>query len=528
MGLNELCNAAELTKAPQAAEILQKALEAEVYPGSCVALGGSLYALGKKELEKFLVVGSSQEQAFQSFTGEAGPSASVENITLKRFPLTHENAAVLRQRLNYLNPCLVGRRMSVGCGDRLGLATPGHLKAVEGTAFFPVLAQQSMREMGRTGRTPENVIDDAMWGVFEYGWTTGYGSDADHLKTPEDIDACAKAGFTMFTIDPGAHVDNEADTDTSNKLEKKLANLPWQELGTTIAEWKLNYGKKKFKTPSGYLTFTDEEVAKAGVKYGKAIAHTVKMYQHLLSVKGEGNFEMEMSVDETETPTTPQEHYFVARELDRLGVKWVSLAPRFVGSFEKGVDYIGNMRQFEASYMAHAGVAKLMGDYKLSLHSGSDKFSLYPKCAKISQGAVHLKTAGTSWLEALRVIAGTSPELFRHIYTFGQSHYETDKASYHVSADMTKVPVPEHVAEAELPACLDQFDTRQMLHVTFGSILSGKDEAGKNLYKDEIFTVLKTNETAHYESLARHLARHLQGFSPNEEELSIKALIDQD
>jgi hypothetical protein len=98
-------------------------------------------------------------------------------------------------------------------GDRLGLATPGHVRAVRatGSSIAPIFAQQSIREMARTGRTPQQVMDDATWGAFLEGWTGGVGADADHLKTPADIDACLAAGFTFYTIDPGAHVDNRAD-----------------------------------------------------------------------------------------------------------------------------------------------------------------------------------------------------------------------------------------------------------------------------------------------------------------------------
>ena len=127
--------------------------------------------------------------------------------------------------------------------------------------------------------------------------------------------------------------------------------------------------------------------------------------RHLVQAAGTRPFELEVSVDETDQPTSHAEHIYIASELKRLGVNWVSLAPRYVGRFEKGVDYIGDLAAFETDFAGHAAIARQFGPYKLSLHSGSDKFSIYPIAARLTGGLVHLKTAGTSYLEALRTIA---------------------------------------------------------------------------------------------------------------------------
>ena len=146
-------------------------------------------------------------------------------------PLTAENARSLRAKLPWLRPVPLGLQTSAGCGDRLGLATPGHIRAVRKVGgIAPILAQQSMRENARTGRTPQEVMDDAMWGVFEEGWREPWGADADHLKTTADIDLCVAAGYTFFTIDPGDHVDNAAHTDDPDVLQHKFNALPWPRL----------------------------------------------------------------------------------------------------------------------------------------------------------------------------------------------------------------------------------------------------------------------------------------------------------
>src|SRR5512142_855168 len=107
---------------------------------------------------------------------------------------------------------------SFGFGHRLGLATPGHIAAVRGTKFAPIFAQQSVRENKRTGRTPQQVMDDAKRAVESAKWDLPWGADADHLKTLEDISPFVESGYTFFTVDPGEHVNNAADTDSTDVL----------------------------------------------------------------------------------------------------------------------------------------------------------------------------------------------------------------------------------------------------------------------------------------------------------------------
>jgi hypothetical protein len=259
---------------------------------------------------------------------------------------------------------------------------------------------------------------------------------------------------------------------------------------------------------------------RAAAKYGRAVAHTARMYRHLVErmgnlppATGRGEaFELEMSVDETETPTTIPEHYFVASELKRLGVHWVSLAPRYIGRFEKGVDYIGNLAAFEAEFARHVAIARALGPYKLSLHSGSDKFSIYPIAARVAGDLVHLKTAGTSYLAALRAIADVDPGLFREILAFAFERYGEDRASYHVSADPDRVPAPDQLADRQLASVLDQFDGREMLHVTFGSVLTARGVDGNYRFRERLLAALQADEEAHYAALEAHFDRHIAPF----------------
>jgi len=494
---------------------LSRAAGLAVYPRSIAARMGALFFLGRRGTAKVLGILHDGAAVADTFSG-AARTVALEGIplTLTLCPADHANALALRGALPFTAPVLLGLRPSVGCGDRLGLATPGHVRAVRKGRMAPIFAQQSIREMTRTQRTPDQVMDAATWGVFQEGWRAGFGADADHLKTTADADYCAAAGFTFYTVDPGDHVDNAADTDDVATLRRKVEALPWDDLETSAEGLRRLYLERRFDLGEHALTFGDDELLRAAAKYGRAVAHTVRMYRHLVAWLGEGNFELEMSVDETETPTTVGEHYFIANELKRLGVRWVSLAPRYIGRFEKGVDYIGDLAAFEADFARHVAVARALGPYKLSLHSGSDKFSVYPIAARQAGDLVHLKTAGTSYLAALQAIAGVDPGLFREILAFAFERYGEDRASYHVSANPAKVPAPDELADGQLASVLELFDGREMLHVTFGSVLTARDaSSGAYRFRDRLLAALQSDEEAHYAALEAHFDRHIAPFS---------------
>lgn len=485
-----------------------------VYPRSITPDNGVLFFMGRQGRERRLGVLSAGESV-------PGFKLATRQITLDGHPLTlglgeltHTNAVALRQRLPYTAPIVLGTRKSAGLGDRLGIATPGHLRAIrQAPGIAPILAQQSIREMERTSRSADQVMDDATWGVFQEGWREGFGSDADHLKTHQDIDVCVAAGFTLYTFDPRDHVDNAADADPVEVLRAKYAALPWAELDSTPEQTRQAYlGHTWELSPACTIRFTEEQLLRAACKYGRGLAHLADMYRYLDRVMGDRSYEVEVSVDETDTPTQPVEHFYIASELKRLGVTWVGLAPRYIGRFEKGVDYIGDLAEFEADFAQHAAIARALGPYKLSLHSGSDKFSIYPITARLAGDLIHLKTAGTSYLEALHAIARVEPGLFREILDFAIAHYETDKRSYHVSAELQKMRPSASLTDAELEDALYAFDTRQALHVTFGTVLTVKDDQGNYVFRDRIYAVLEDNEEAHYRALQDHFARHLTPF----------------
>ncbi len=492
---------------------LERLYDLTLYPHSVFDVEGTTFFLARRDGSKVLGV-RGESAGFEGIRHEASGTLLC--------PLTAVHAAALRNRLAWLRPVPLGLRTSAGFGDRLGLATPGHIRAIRGvpqgeSAIAPIFAQQSVRENTRTGRSPQQVLDDATWGVFEEGWRRPWGADADHLKTPDDVRPFADAGYTFFTIDPGDHVDDEVDLIPA-ELEAKVGALPWDELEDSRSDLEPRYLSMPFNPDGHEVSFDRALLWRSAAKYGRAVAHTAAMYRHIVSLMEDRPFELEVSVDETDSPTTVAEHIYIACELRRLGVRWVSLAPRFVGSFEKGVDYIGDLDAFAREFAIHAAVARQFGPYKLSLHSGSDKFSIYPIASRHTRHGgtrspgpmVHVKTAGTSFLEALRAVARVDSALFREILELARARYETDRATYHVSAELEKVPAPDALTDAALPGLLEQFDARQVLHVTFGSVL---DSFGERLLRS-----LSSSEEMYFDVVQRHFERHLRPFVSQEEQ----------
>ncbi|MEZ6136928.1 MAG: tagaturonate epimerase family protein [Pirellulaceae bacterium] len=408
----------------------------------------------------------------------------------------------------------LGIAPSFGFGDRIGLATPGHVAAMQrsGGSIQPIFPQQSIREMTRTQRTPWQVMDEAMRGARAAGWSGPIGADADHLKKPEDVDATAAVGFTFFTIDPSEHVDQQADDYNAAQLREKFASAK------SAASWYDNYLNQTVQLPSGKaIELTEEVCMRAAVKYGAAIAHALELGQYIqqVNVAAGHDYEIELSVDETDQPTTLAEHYIIADQCLQGGMKLVSLAPRFIGELEKGVDYKGDVTELEASLKDHAAIAQMLGPYKLSLHSGSDKLSMYTALARATSGRFHVKTAGTSYLEALRVVARHDEPLFRRVVRFARQRYDTDKATYHVSATNAAVPDESRLSGTEIekvylecwadvPAGAGFTEPgRQILHCTFGSTLTDP-ELGP-----AVRSVLEAHPDTYNEVLADHFSRHL-------------------
>ncbi len=417
-----------------------------------------------------------------------------------------------------LAPCALGLAASFGFGDRTGLATPGHVAALReaGGDIRGIFAQQSIREMTRTQRSPEVVMQAAADALAALDYRDPWSADADHLKTLEDVQKTAAAGFVFFTLDPSDDVDQQADGYDGVLLADKFA------VARDAAPWFEDYRGKTVRLSTGSINFNDRTLQRAAVKYGKAIKRAVTLAKRAEeeSTRHGHPFEIELSVDETAQPTTPAEHYIIAEQLRQAGVRLASVAPRFIGDFEKGVDYKGDLAALEASMRIHAEIAERLGPYKISLHSGSDKLSMYPLLARVTKGRFHVKTAGTTWLEALRVAAHHDPALFREIIEFSRSCYDRDKATYHVSATLDSVPPPSEISDpvkleqvylerwSEVPAGRGfTAPGRQIPHCTFGSVITDAKLG------PAIMDMLRDRTDEFTEILRQHFVRHLRALA---------------
>jgi len=476
----------------------------KIYPSSIKSKGNNYFFLVKDNKRKYLAVVSEPEMV-KKFEGSVSEEKKIEKeeLLFKIFSQNHHNLSVLREIFPWLKPSFCGLKPSFGTGDRLGIATPAHLQAFKGKSIFPVLAQQSVREMSRTERNWQKVLDDAIWGCFEEGYEGPFGADADHVKNIKELKEAADCGFTMFTLDP------------SDFISKDIEELNRQELNQLYNKISKNkeienlYLNRKFKVGEQELIFDEESLRKIILTYSEALSHVVKCYEFLKDYK-KNDFDLEISVDETPTVTSPLAHLFIILELKRRGVNFQNIALHFLGDWQKGIEYIGDVKQFAREFSLHAAIAKNIGGYKLSLHTGSDKFSVYPIFSRETDGLCHIKTAGTSWLEEVKVVAMKDPALYREIHQFALKNFAKDRASYNLTTDLSRVPNIDKLSDGQLVDLFNKPDSRQLIHITYGSILREKDNEGKYIFKDRVYKILFEYEEDHYRELSNHIRRHLE------------------
>jgi tagaturonate epimerase len=371
-------------------------------------------------------------------------------------------------------------KYSIGTGDRFAHQARAQLRAFtlaaeRGIDAVPVW-NKSNREHLFIGSEPVSVRAAADAAVRELGWTRPYHVDADHinLDTVERfLEPC-----DFFTIDVAHAIGRAADA---------------ADLDLFVGRHPELIGRVEIAGVDGAFATTRDAVFETASKYLAAVQEAGRIYRHIASRKGEGTFIAEVSMDETDAPQTPPELLVILAAIADEGIPIQTIAPKFTGRFNKGVDYVGDVAQFSREFEDDVAVVAhavreygLPGNLKLSVHSGSDKFSLYGPIARAMKkfgAGVHLKTAGTTWLEELIGLAEAGGEglaLAKEVYA--QAYLQKEKlcepyASV-IDIDFAKLPAPGVVAgwsAEEYTGALrhDQrsllFDknVRQLLHVGF-------------------------------------------------------------
>ena len=307
-------------------------------------------------------------------------------------------------------------KFSVGVGDRFAHQAKAQLRAFmmaaeQGAEIVPVW-NKSYREHATVGSAPDSVRTAADAAVRELGWKRPYHVDADHIRL-ETVDGFV-ASSDFYTIDVADSIGKPAAaSDVSHFVDRHP-----QLVGT-------------LRIPGIDEPFqaARSDVERIAGKYLLAVQEAGRIYRHIVERKGADNFITEISMDETDRPQTPPELLIILAAIAAEGIPTQTIAPKFTGRFNKGVDYVGDVVQFEKEFSQDLAVIAfaiqefgLPKNLKLSVHSGSDKFSLYAPIRRAlarAHGGVHVKTAGTTWLEEVIGLAeagGDGLELAKDIY----------------------------------------------------------------------------------------------------------------
>lgn len=418
-------------------------------------------------------------------------------------------------------------KYSFGVGDRFNHEGEAQLSALivatsEGVEVTPVW-NKSNREHNIVHSEPEGTRIEADSAVRNLGWEGPYFVDADHINlsnVDRFIEHC-----DFFTLDVAMYIGNKSSSEDVAKFIHSCAVFG---------------GEVKVSGIDQHIIITEDLLKLEAGKYLAAIKEAGKIYRHIVEKKGVGNFVTEVSMDEVETPQTPVDMFFILKMIADEGIPAQTIAPKFTGRFNKGVDYVGDVLQFAKEFEQDVLVIDyaiknfgLPEDLKLSVHSGSDKFTIYPIMAEIIKKhdkGIHVKTAGTTWLEEVIGLAISGEEglaATKEIYTKALARKEELCGPYAdvIDIDDTMLPTPEEVDEwsgekfadtlRHIPGHPDyNSNFRQLIHVGY-KVASEMGEKYTSLLEKNAEVVGSCVEENIYE---RHLKRLFELKEANHEE----------
>ncbi len=340
------------------------------------------------------------------------------------------------------NGSLVLEKYSFGMGDRFAHQASPQLRAcmqlvANGVDVTPVW-NKSHREHAIVGSCPASVRTAAEEAIAKLHWSGAFYIDADHIR-PETVDAFV-ASSDYYTLDVADAIGQPASGD---------------EIGSFIDRHPELIGSTSIPSIDAPFVTMRADIENIAGKYLKAVQEASSLYRHIESGKGKGNFVTEVSMDETDSPQTPVELLVILAAIADEGIPAQTIAPKFTGRFNKGVDYVGDTGQFEKEFnedLAVIGYAvsryNLPSNLKLSIHSGSDKFSIYEPIRKAlaqTGAGIHVKTAGTTWLEEIIGLAesgGEGLQMAKEIYDEAIDHIDDLCAPYATVIDIDRSQLP--------------------------------------------------------------------------------------
>jgi hypothetical protein len=346
-------------------------------------------------------------------------------------------------------------KYSFGTGDRFGLQGHAQLeavaKAMRAGIELAIVWNKSHREHQIVGTNQQAVRHEADEAVRESGWQGDYHVDADHIGL-DTVDLFLDHS-DFFTLDVADYIGKKADED---------------ELVNFVNRYSTYTGSLRIPGLESPLKITKEKLRDIAENYLSAVRHAAAIHSHIVEKKGKTPFIIEISMDETTSPQSPEELFFILAAIGEYRIPAQTIAPKFSGRFNKGVDYQGDIEQFSREFHADLCVIRncidlfrLPANLKLSVHSGSDKFAIYPgirENLKKHDAGIHIKTAGTTWLEELTGLAESGEEplsLVKNIYRRAYDRFDELCVPYSSVIDINRNELPS-------PATVDSWNGLQL------------------------------------------------------------------
>ncbi len=409
-------------------------------------------------------------------------------------------------------------KFTMGIGDRFEHQGRAQLRAIqkfqsEGVHVAPVW-NKSHREHEIIGTKPISVKKEAEAAVKALDWKGNYYIDADHIGL-DNVDLFLDSS-NYFTLDVADMIGTEAEQ---------------SEIDSFVSKYKKYADKNDLPDELKSHNISEQDITEIAGKYLQAIKEAGKIYRHIKSEKGEGNFVTEVSMDETENPQTPVEMLFILAAIAEEGIPAQTIAPKFSGEFYKGIDYVGDVSAFRKEFKSDLEVIEyavsefnLPENLKISIHSGSDKFSIYKPIKELLQktgAGLHIKTAGTTWLEELHGLILSGKEglnYARKIYKQALERIDELSGPYAdvINIDNNKLPSGSEIEAASAQEFSDMLvndinnpkyniHLRQLLHLSYKL-------PAENLAN--YYNLLEKNQDIVGDQVTKNIYRHISQIFP--------------